>query len=94
VNHVVREVNAATGIISTVAGNGSVTGTNIGDGGPATSASLLSPQAVALDEADNLYIADTYHYAVREVSAKTGIIATVGSVEVLGGPRLRPPSPT
>ena len=77
-NDVIREVNAATGIISTVAGTGGPgSGTSIGDGGPATSANLMTPLAVALDSADNLYIADYNHFAIREVSAKTGIITTV-----------------
>jgi sugar lactone lactonase YvrE len=78
-NNVIREVNASTGVISTVAGVGGATapGSSIGDGGPATSAYLQSPQAVAFDAADNLYIADFGHYAIREVSAKTGIITTV-----------------
>jgi hypothetical protein len=63
-------VNAATGIITTVAGGGN----NVpGDGGPATSASL-SPLGVAVDAAGNLFIADR---GIRKVAAATGIITTV-----------------
>ena len=51
----VRKVTAATGIISTVAGNGIADFS--GDGGLATSASV-TPLSVTVDRAQNLYIAD------------------------------------
>lgn len=51
------------GIVSTVAGGG----VTKGDGGPATSAELISPAAVALDTAGNLYIATSG--AIRKVTA-------------------------
>ncbi len=54
------------GIISTVAGNG--TERFSGDGGAATSASLVRPQAVAVDAAGNLFIADTFNHRIRQVS--------------------------
>ena len=73
-NQVIREVAAATGIIATVAGNG--TQGYSGDGGPAISAELLCPAGVAVDRSGNLYIADTCNRAIRKVAA-TGIIATV-----------------
>src|SRR4051794_28210806 len=50
-NYRVRKINAATGIISTVAGNG--TPNFGGDGGPATSAGVPFPNSVALDGAGN-----------------------------------------
>jgi sugar lactone lactonase YvrE len=70
----VRKISAASGIITTVAGNGS--GTQGGDNGPATSAGLY-PDAVAVDSAGNLYIADFTNNRVRQVAAATGIITTV-----------------
>ena len=72
----IRKVTAATGIISTVAGQYYPYQFS-GDGGPATSASLLFPSAVAFDGAGNLYIADEQDSRIREVSATTGIITTV-----------------
>jgi sugar lactone lactonase YvrE len=72
--HRVREVVASTGNIITAAGTG--TYGYSGDNGPATSAEV-SPNGVAVDGAGNLYIADSYHNVVREVSAATGIITTV-----------------
>src|SRR5437762_4140887 len=74
-NHRIRKVTAATGIITTVAGNGSPS--FAGDGGAATSASLNSPSGVALDASGNLYIADFFDNRIRKVDAASGIITTV-----------------
>ncbi len=71
-NNRIRKINPS-GIISTVAGNG--TSAFSGDGGPAGSASLNNPTGVAVDPAGNVYIADAYNNRVRKVSA--GIITTV-----------------
>jgi sugar lactone lactonase YvrE len=79
-NQVIRKVDASTGIITTVAGNGKqppCCGTIAGDGGQATSAELYYPFAVRLDNSGNLYIADFSEYAIRKVTASTGIITTV-----------------
>ena len=77
-NQRIRYVNAATGIISTVAGNG-IAGFG-GDGGPATSAQLNSPADVKLDGAGNFYIVDSGNHAVRMVNAVTGVIWTVAGI--------------
>ena len=74
-DNVIRKVAAATGIITTVAGNGAAGYS--GDGGPATGAQLNTPNAVAVDGPGNIYIADTANNVVREVVAATGIITTV-----------------
>jgi hypothetical protein len=74
-NQRIRRVDAATGIITTVAGNG-ISGYS-GDGGAATNASLNSPTDMALDRAGNLFIADFYNARIRRVDAATGIITTV-----------------
>ncbi len=75
-NNVVREVSAATGIITTVAGTGGSSGST-GDGGPATSALLNFPWSITLDSGDNLYIGDFLNGAVRKVDAVSQIITTV-----------------
>jgi sugar lactone lactonase YvrE len=74
-NNRIRKVTVATGIITTVAGNGGVGYS--GDGGPATSAKLGSPQGVAVDIYGNIYIADFTNNRVRKVTISTGIITTV-----------------
>jgi sugar lactone lactonase YvrE len=74
-NQLVRKVDAKTGVISTVAGTGKK-GFG-GDGGPATAALFSSPHSIALDAADNLYIADIANHRIRKVDAKTGIVTTI-----------------
>src|SRR5205823_5916354 len=74
INNSIRKVTAATGIISTYAGTGD-RGFS-GDGGPATAARLLEPEAVALDAAGNLHIADNGNSRIRKVTAATSIIST------------------
>jgi sugar lactone lactonase YvrE len=73
-NNVIRKVTPA-GIISTVAGNGQPGYS--GDNGPATSAMLNTPKAVAVDSSGNLYIADYDNCRIRLVEASTGIITTI-----------------
>ncbi len=80
VNDRVRKVNAS-GVISTVAGNG--TSGFSGDGGAATNAQLFNPVAVAVDGSGNLYIADEANDCVRRVAAN-GIITTVAGNGIIG----------
>jgi len=74
-NQRIRKVAAGSGIITTVAGNGSFGFS--GDGGTATAAALNDPNGVALDSAGNLYIADLLNNRIRKVTAESGIITTV-----------------
>ena len=84
-NNRIRKVSPE-GIITTVAGNGIGTGStdgeggdpadDLGDGGPATSASLGFPRGVATDAMGNLYIADTNNSRIRRMSAG-GTITTI-----------------
>ena len=71
--NVVLRLDATTGILTLVAGNG--TPGFSGDNGPATSAQLYGPQGVAVDSAGNLYIADTGNNRIRKVT--NGVITTV-----------------
>lgn len=89
-NHRIRKVNT-TGIISTVAGNG--TAGFSGDGGQATSAELWFPHCIVFDAIGNMYIADDFNNRIRKVNT-AGIISTVagsggsvtGSYSGDGGP--------
>ena len=76
-NSVIRKVSASTGDISTVAGNG-VAGYN-GDGISATSAELNEPYGVFVDGSGDIFIADTFNHAIREVVG--GTIQTVAGDE-------------
>ena len=71
----IRKVNASTGIITTVAGNG-IQGFS-GDTGPATSAELSKVSGLAIDSSGNLFIVDSGNQRIRRVDAVTGIITTV-----------------
>lgn len=70
----VRRIDAASGTITTVAGNG-ITGFS-GDDGPAARANLNKPEGLAIDTGGNLYIADFNNHRIRRVDARTGIITT------------------
>jgi trimeric autotransporter adhesin len=72
-NNVVRKVNSS-GIISTIAGNG--TQGYSGDGNPATAAQLYHPTHVAVDGSGNVYIADAFNNVIRKVNT-SGVITTV-----------------
>lgn len=74
-NNRVRRVEAQTGIITTVAGNGEMAFS--GDGGPATAAALNNPNGVAVDGQGRLFISDSNNQRVRMVDLTTGIITTV-----------------
>lgn len=82
VSNRVRRIDAATGLVSTFAGNGD-TGYS-GDGGPATAATMQTPYAVEADAAGNVYIADLYNHVVRRVDAATGIISTFAGTGAAG----------
>ncbi len=83
-NNVVREVNTATGQITTVAGDG-VAGDS-GDGGLATAAELSTPQGVAVNSAGTeLFIADSGNNVIREVDLTTGTITTIAGDYAEGG---------
>ena len=75
-NDRVRKIS--NGIITTVAGNGTASTDDLetGDGGPATSATVDQPSAVAFDRAGNLFIAERGGCRIRRVDT-SGMISTV-----------------
>jgi len=79
-NSVVREVVAVTGNIQTIAGNG--TEDYSGDGGPATSAQLVSPMSVSGNPAGNVFIADTGNSRIRELTS-TVIVTLIPTAATL-----------
>ncbi len=72
-NNAIRQVQAASGIINTIAGDGAYG--YYGDGGVSTGANLADPSGLAVDSAGNLYIADNGNNAVRKVSFQTPTFA-------------------
>ncbi|MCL2659846.1 MAG: Ig-like domain repeat protein [Acidobacteriaceae bacterium] len=97
-SNTVNKINAVTGVNTIFAGGGSgtcATATNgIGDGCPATNATLYNPAQLAFDTAGNFYIADSSNNRIRKVDAATGIITTIagngtgagGANPVMGSP--------
>jgi sugar lactone lactonase YvrE len=81
-NHRVRMVDAATGVITTIAGTGQHRWS--GDGGRASAAALNEPAALAVDDRGNLYIADQSNNRVRKVDLNSGLITTVAGTGETG----------
>ena len=73
-NYVIRRIDAATGVISTVAGTGEAGYS--GDGGPATLAQLREPNDCFLDGRGGLLIADVQDQRIRRIDLASGIITT------------------
>src|SRR2546426_1008769 len=71
----IRRVDAATQVITTVAGNGTYGFS--GDGGPATAAQMNAPLGMAVDSVGDLFIADNGNFRTRRVDATTQLITTV-----------------
>ncbi len=88
-NHRVRRVHATTGIITTVAGDG--TWTNAGEDVPATGTGVPSPVGLAVDGSGGLYIAEqpsgggeAWANRVRRVDLNTGLIRTIAGTDDYG----------
>ncbi len=73
-NAVIRQVEALTGIITTVAGTGEPGSS--GDGGPGTRAQLREPNDCFLDGRGGLLIADIQDQRIRRLDLRTGMITT------------------
>ena len=81
-NDCIRKITVATGIITTIAGNG-IQGYS-GDGGVATSARLSYPFGIAVDGSGNIYFADWGNQRIRKVNAATGMITTIAGTGMQG----------
>ena len=79
-NNCIRKINTS-GIITTVAGNG--TSGFSGDGGLATNAELVNPSDITFDSAGSMYIADLGNQRIRKVDI-SGIISTVAGNGIAG----------
>jgi DNA-binding beta-propeller fold protein YncE len=65
-NHAIRMIDAATGIVRTIAGNG--TAGSHGDGGPAERAGLARPHGAAVGPDGAVYIGDSENHRVRKLT--------------------------
>ncbi len=74
VNHLVRRVDAKSGIITTVAGTGKPG--FAGDGGPARDAQFNQPHSLAFDAAGDLFVCDILNHRIRRIDMRTGTVST------------------
>ena len=74
-NHVIRRVDAKSGIISTIAGTGKAGYS--GDGGPAREAQFNRPHSIALDHRGGLYVADIGNHRIRRIDLETGLVDSI-----------------
>jgi hypothetical protein len=79
-NSRIRKVTPA-GVISTICGNGSFSYS--GDGGPAVSASVNTPEALVFDPSGNLDFNDDNNFRIRQINT-AGIIHTIVGTGVNG----------
>lgn len=89
-NNVIREINASTGIITTVVGSDSngtsaATAGFAGDGGPASGAELNEPTDIIFDSANNAYIVDFNNKRIREVTAINGQVTSSSQINTIIG---------
>jgi sugar lactone lactonase YvrE len=75
-NHVVRKIDGARGIISTLAGTGAAGFS--GDGGPASRAELRQPHSIAIGPDGRVLICDVGNHRIRAVDLATQTIDTIG----------------
>lgn len=80
-NNCIRKVDATTGRISTVAGNGS---SFFLDNVPALIGGINNPNAIAVDEFGNIYISEPRNHRIRKVDKLSGIISTVVGIGSYG----------
>ena len=84
-NHVIRKIDASTGIVSRFAGTKSYYGSFGGDGGQALNATFNAPEKIVIDPAGkNLYVLDRMNRRIRKIDFGTGIISTVAGSGVWG----------
>lgn len=71
-NQTIRKISPA-GVVTTLAGAAGIPGSADGAG---SSARFSGPQGVAVDEAGNVYVADTNNQTIRKISS-TGMVTTL-----------------
>jgi hypothetical protein len=81
-NYRIRRVDAWTGIIATICGDGIVESS--GDGGPALLARVSRIGAMVLDESGNLYFSEWQTHRIRRIDSLTGFISTIAGTGVAG----------
>ncbi|MGP8199247.1 MAG: hypothetical protein ACLQU4_07080 [Limisphaerales bacterium] len=71
-NDTIRKVTSA-GVVTTLAGTAQTPGTN---DSPGSAALFYHPLGVAVDNAGNVYVADSYNHTIREITS-SGVVSTI-----------------
>nr|WP_324257862.1 hypothetical protein [Cellvibrio fontiphilus] len=71
-NHKIRKIEIATGVVTTLAGSGSIGSAD----GTGTAARFSSPEGITTD-GTHLYIADTWNHKIRKIVIATGVVTTL-----------------
>ncbi len=80
--HLIRRMDAQTGIITRVCGNGEAG--YAGDGGTALDAVINQPYGLAIDGNGDIYFAQRFDPAVRKIDARNGIVSTIAGTGEFG----------
>jgi len=81
-NQYIRKIDGTTGILTTIAGQGTYSFS--GDGGPAVLAEFNTVDDIAVDNAGNILIADIENHRIRKIDIATGNISTIAGTGVAG----------
>ena len=73
--NVIRKITTA-GVVSTLAGDGSIGNTD----GPGLAAKFNSPYGLAIDAAGNIYVADYYNHAIRKIDTAANVTTLAGNL--------------
>ena len=79
-NHTIRKITPAA-VVTTLAGSAGISGSTDGTG---SAARFSVPQGVAVDNAGNVYVADTGNYSIRKITS-AGVVTTLGGVAAYPG---------
>jgi hypothetical protein len=79
-SHLIRKVTAA-GVVTTLAGQASVSGSSDGSG---TAARFFKPAGLAIDSVGNVYVADMGNSTLRKISAN-GVVSTLAGLPTIDG---------
>ena len=79
----IRKIDAATGIVHSIAGTGAANYT--GDGGTADTATFNNPAGLFVDAANNIYICDLMNNVIRKIDATTNMVSTIAGNGYLAG---------
>ncbi len=78
----ITTINANAGTATIIAGTGAAGYS--GDGASALSATFSSPAGIAIDNNNDIYIADSGNNVIRKIDSTTGIVTTVAGTGVAG----------